>query len=181
MRGRNIKRTLLHLMPRSRRPSAPVRLGQYRPALDRTLFVLALFGFLVVVHLALQDRIGFSRGCIGIQTSEAVESSFNCELVTKSESGMLLGVSNIVWGFAFYITVALLGAAVMALPDRTALLKRVRAVVVLLGFAYALFLVSKQVDMGEYCALCLTSAFVTTLLFFVLAIDYFRPSSSSTP
>ncbi len=169
--------------PRRREPvPAPVpqtgRLSQYRPPLDRAFFALSLVGFLVVVHLGLQDRIGFSRGCMGFQTNEAVESAFNCELVTGSEAGTFLGLSNIAWGIAFYVTVALLGAAAMALPARTALLKRLRGGVVVLGFAYALFLVSKQVEMGEYCALCLTSAAITALLFTLLIVDFFRPNTS---
>lgn len=173
-------------MPKSRRrdiaPPAPSgRLSQYRPALDRTFFALSLLGFLVVVHLGLQDRIGFSRGCLGFTTSEAVESSFNCEVVTQSDSGTLLGLSNVAWGLAFYAMVALLGAAAMALPARTAMLKRLRGLLVVAGFAYALFLVGKQIDMGEYCALCLTSAAITTLLFVVLALDFFRPNPSVQP
>lgn len=168
-------------MPKARRRETPEgRLAQYRPWIDRTLFVLSLVGLLVVVHLWLQQERGFDRGCFGFSTSQAVEDSFNCEAVTESDAGQFLGLSNVVWGLAFYLSVALLGAGAMAIPERTSLLKRIRAVVIGLGFLYALYLVNVQFNViGELCALCLTSAGVTAALFVVMLYDLSRPNLTS--
>ena len=170
-------------MPQATGTAAPVSaagpLSVYRPPLDRALFVLSLVGILVVVHLALNQRIGFSRGCLGFTTSEAVEETFNCEVVTGGEQGKLLGVSNTVWGFLFYFGVAFLGGALVALPGQTALFKRLRAAAIGVGFVYALYLVYVQFFvLHELCALCLTSATIIALMAVLTAIDLFSSNTS---
>lgn len=169
-------------MSKVRHREAPSgRLATYRPALDRAVFVLSLLGFLVVVHLWLQQERGFDRGCFGFSAGQAVEDAFNCEVVTESDAGKFLGLSNTVWGLTFYLSIAFLSAAAMALPQRTALLKRLRGAAIVLGFIYALYLVHLQFNvLGELCALCLTSAGVTTLLFAITAYDFSRPNLKST-
>lgn len=176
------RRSLLS-MPKARRRETPSGLlALYRPVLDRTIFVLSLLGILVVVHLWLQQERGFDRGCFGFSTSQTVEDAFNCEVVTESDAGKFLGLSNVVWGLAFYVSVALTSAAAMALADRTAMLKRLRAGLIVLGFLYALYLIHVQFNvLGELCALCLTSAGVTAALMAVTAYDYFRPNPSTSP
>ncbi len=168
-------------MSASRRPVSAGRLSHYRPVLDRTLFVLALLGVLLVIHLWMQQERGFDQGCFGFNTEyeQARQATFDCEAVTQSDAGSFLGLSNVVWGLAFYLTVALLGAGVALLPARTALLKKIRGVVIVLGFLYAIWLVNVQFNvLGDLCALCLISAGITTLLFLTLALDFFQPNPS---
>ncbi len=168
------------LMPPSSRP-AESGLSQYRPVLDRALFGFSLLGLLVVVHLWIQQARGFDRGCFGFNTAfEKAQQTFDCELVAQSSQGTFLGLSNVVWGFGFYLVVALLCAGVAFLPDRRALFKQLRAAAVGLGFLYALYLVYAQfTQVGALCALCLVSSAITTLLFALVSTDLYRSKTPS--
>jgi len=158
------------------------RSGSYRPVLDRTLLGLALVGVLIVVHLSIQQERGFDRGCLGVPTLDAVESTFDCSAVVNSGGGTFLGLSNIVWGLGFYGTVALLTfGGLLARSSRRRWLTGTRVAVLTGGFAYSVYLVHLQVNvLGKLCALCMASAAVATLLFGIqLAILSFDSSSSS--
>lgn len=154
----------------------------YRPPIDRTLFALALLGLLVVVHLWMQQERGFDRGCFGFNTAfEQRQQAFDCELVTESEQGTFLGLSNVVWGLGFYAVVALLGAGVAFMPDRRAQLRKLRLIVIAIGFLYAVYLVYAQfTQVGALCALCLISAGITTLLFATAGFDFYRSTAASS-
>ncbi len=137
---------------------------------------MALLGLLVTVHLMIQQGRGFDRGCLGFTTSAAVEATFDCNAVVTSGAGKLLGVSNAVWGFLFYVVVAALSAVIAFVSGQTLTrLKVIRALLIVFGFLYSVFLVSYQyIAVREFCALCLMSALVALALFVIQAVAYFR-------
>jgi protein-disulfide isomerase/uncharacterized membrane protein len=153
------------------------RLGEYRPMWNRVLLGLALLGVLVVTHLYIQKGRGFDRGCFGFSAPETVQASFNCSAVVSSSAGTFLGVSNVYWGFGFYGVITLLTLGFL-LAGRTwrRRLNGLRTIALTGGLVYAAYLVYVQfVQLGDLCALCLTSAGVTTVLFAVQAASLFVP------
>jgi protein-disulfide isomerase/uncharacterized membrane protein len=144
------------------------RLGTYRPAFDRVFFGLALFGALVAVHLLIQQGRGFDRGCLGFSepAAAAQANTFNCEMVTQSGAGTLIGVSNAWWGLGFYLAVAGLSVAAASLRDQRLRFSATRAALVGGGLLYSAYLTYHQfAGLGALCALCLTSAGVSLALF----------------
>ncbi|MDX1530026.1 MAG: vitamin K epoxide reductase family protein [Rhodothermales bacterium] len=142
--------------------AAPAPTG---PRLNLPIFLLALVGVLVVVHLWIQVERGFTHGCLGFSapTGEIAE----CSEVVSSDAGSVLGFSNVFLGLAFYLGIAVLrfGAAAVRGP----LAQRLRyasTAVVSVGFLYAAWLLVYQAAvLDRYCVLCLISAGVTATLF----------------
>lgn len=157
----------------------PSRLTAFRPVLDRVIFGLALLGMLTAAHLYIQQERGFDRGCFGFSAPGATAA--DCAVVIQSGASTLLGVSNAIWGFGFYLVVAALSFALPFVRERTLrTLKRVRALLIAFGFLYSAYLVFYQVtEIGEYCVLCLISAGIVTTLFILQIVDLLRPSSPS--
>ncbi len=163
--------------------SAPgrARLAAYRPLLDRLIFGLALVGVFVTVHLWVQKQQSFVNGCFGF--GEGAESgTFDCGAVLQSGASELFGVSNVVWGFLFYLFLAGLSFAVAtAGAARRPALKKARAGLLGFGFFYSLYLVYYQYAyVEEWCALCLTSAVLVTLMLALQVYDYATSARSST-
>lgn len=145
------------------------------------MYVLALLGALVVVHLWIQQGRGFDRGCLGFTTSASVEAAFDCEVVVQSGAGSMLGVSNVVYGLLFYLAVAAITFLMASRGDRRERMKRIRAAVIGAGFLYTAYLVFIQtIQLGQYCALCLISAAIVTTLFVLQMIDLSRPAPRSS-
>jgi protein-disulfide isomerase/uncharacterized membrane protein len=146
------------------------RLGTRRPILGRVLFGLALLGVLVAVHLLIQQGRGFDRGCLGFSepAAAAQASTFNCEMVTQSGAGTLLGLSNAWWGIGFYLAVAGLSVAAAALERQRLRFAATRALLIGGGLLYSAYLTYHQfAGLGALCALCLTSAGIALALFLV--------------
>mgnify|MGYP001952934408 CR=1 FL=1 len=152
------------------------RLHSYHPIFDRALFVLALLGVIVTVHLIIQQGRGFDRGCLGF--SAPTGAAADCNLVVQSDAGKLFGISNAVWGLGYYLVLAAIGAAVAFASGRTVQqLKQGRAALIVFGLLYSLYLVYVQYfQIGEFCVLCLTSASIVTLLFIVQAVEFMQTS-----
>ena len=149
--------------------------------MERTLFGFSLLGMLVVVHLALQEQRGFDRGCLGLADG-GMASSFDCAAVVGSEAGMFLGLSNVVWGFAFYVAMAVLTFLVVRASriERPSVAK-LRAGLVGTGLLYTAYLMYVQfVQLDAFCALCLTSAGIVTTMAGVIALPVLFSSSSSS-
>lgn len=160
------------------------RLQSYRPVLDRVIFGLSLVGVLVVTHLFIQQSRNFDRGCFGFSSLDAAEQTFNCSAVLSSPSGQLLGVSNLGWGLGFYLLVAGLTAALFWVRSEIrGWVHGVRAAFLVGGFCYSIYLSYLQATtIGAFCALCLVSAAVVTLLFGTqLAALVTQPSTVETP
>ena len=154
------------------------RLSSYRPVFDRLLFGVSLLGVLVAVHLLIQQGRGFDRGCLGFSAPAAAAqaSTFNCELVTQSGAGTLLGVSNAWWGIGFYLAVAGLSAAAVFMARRFPF-AAARAALIAGGLGYSAYLTYHQfAGLGALCALCLTSAAIALVLFIVQAVMLARPA-----
>lgn len=157
---------------RSGRPAE--RLSSYRPVLDRIVFGIALLGMLTAAHLFIQQERGFDRGCLGFSAPTAAPA--DCSVVTQSEASQLFGVSNAVWGFLFYALIAGMSLALPTAGRRVASLKKARALLIGVGFAYSMYLVYYQAaELNEFCVLCLISASLVTLLFILQLVDAFRP------
>lgn len=156
------------------------RLDVYRPAIDRTIAGLALLGLIVVVHLGLQQAQGFEQGCFGFAELRSTQSAFDCAAVVTSEASTLLGVSNIVWGALFYVSVAVLSYAALIVSSWRLRAKQIRAGMIGGGFLYTGYLVYYQVvQLNELCALCLVSAGIVTLLFLLQATSLLLSNRST--
>ncbi|MFK7846419.1 MAG: thioredoxin domain-containing protein [Rhodothermales bacterium] len=154
--------------------SGSALLGTYRPFIDQALFALAIIGVIVTVHLWIQQGRGFDQGCWGFNPPAAGEvSTFNCEAVVTSDAGKLLGISNVYWGMMFYGLLSVLGFLVgKATVNDVSKFKKLRAGLIGLGFLYSLYLVNVQINgIGEYCALCLTSAGIMGVMFLIMLYD----------
>jgi len=152
----------------------------YRPWIERALFGFSLLGMLVVGHLALQEQRGFDRGCLGLADG-GMSSSFDCAAVVSSEAGTFLGLSNVVWGFAFYAAMAVLTFLVVrANRMQRPTVAKLRAGLIGTGLLYTAYLMYVQfVELDAFCALCTTSAAIVTTLAGIIAFPLLSSSSSS--
>lgn len=139
----------------------------------RVIFGIALFGALLTVHLWIQSERGFSQGCFGFSGPQdsGVEE---CTTVVSSDAGKLFGISNIVYGFFFFGTIAALGfASILTRADTTRKLRKASLAVSTIGVLYALFLFGYQVfALQMFCQLCLTTGLTTAILFGVHAVEW---------
>ena len=154
------------------------RLRTSRPLLERAVYLLAVIGILVCVHLFIQQSRGFDRGCFGFSGPQPVAAS--CEAVTQSSAGQLLGVSNAIWGGLFYLAVAALTVAfAYAKETLRGSLKVARSVLVGGGLLYSGYLTQYQLTrFAEPCKLCLISAAIVLVLALIHAYDLLKPLSS---
>ena len=163
----------------SKRTPPPIpKLKTLRPVLDRLVFIFALLGVLTTIHLFIQQNRGFDQGCFGFSTNAEVEAVFDCSVVTESNAAKIFGISNVYWGFSFYVFIVALSFSVwISSSRRRQLLKRIRALSIFFGFIYSAYLVYFQFfGIEELCALCLTSATIETFLLSLVMVDYFsRP------
>ncbi len=145
----------------------------FRPVIDRIVFLLVLLGVLTTVHLWIQQNRGFDRGCLGVAMSDSIEENFDCKSVLLSDAGTFMGIPNTVSGHIFYDLLVLLSLAIIFVEaGKVALLKNIRSVLILGGFGYTCYLVYFQYFvLGEFCALCLISAAVVTLLLITQILD----------
>src|SRR5690606_19465328 len=148
-------------------PAAPTAAG---PRLNLPIFLLALFGVLVVVHLWVQQRADFAFGCTG--AGDAASGS-GCAEVTSSAYSSFLGVDLLVWGGLFYLVVAALRVGVAATrPQSSHSLRTASVAVVSVGFLFVVYLLGVQAFvLGQFCALCLASAATVTVLFVLHLIE----------
>lgn len=160
-------------------PSLVSRFSVSRPLFDRLHFALAVVGLLVVVHLSIMVDRGFDRGCFGFSEPTA---TVECEIVTTSDAGSFIGVSNSTWGLVYYGILVLLGLLAGPLdPRRAALWRPARVAIVTFGLLYSGWLVYVQAtEIGAFCKLCLMSAGITLLLFLLVVAEARSSSASST-
>lgn len=158
------------------------RLRRYRPRLERYMFGLSMLGLLDVAHLFIQQHRAFEGGCLGLATLGAGASPFNCAAVTAGPGSEFLGVSNMTWGFGFYLSVGLLTVLIFwAEPHIRMWMQGGRVGALLGGFSYSAYLTYLQVGPLEaLCLLCLGSALIVTCLLGV-QVAALVSSASSTP
>ncbi len=149
----------------------------FRPVIDRVVFVLTLLGVLTTVHLWIQQNRGFDRGCLGITLSESIEENFDCESVLLSEAGTFFGIPNTVSGHLFYDLLLLLSLSLVFLDDkRINIIKNLRLLFIVGGVCYTGYLVYYQYFvLGEFCALCLISATIVSILLITQVFDRLLP------
>lgn len=155
------------------------RLRSYHPRLERVLFGLSLLGLLDVLHLFIQQNRGFEDGCLGLASLEGASSTFDCAAVTTGPGSELLGISNMTWGFGFYLAVALLTVCVFwVAPHVREWMQGVRTSVLTGGILYTGYLTALQVsEIGAFCTLCLISAVIATCLFGAQIALFFTSST----
>ena len=148
------------------------RLATHRLLYERILFVLALAGVLVTVHL----NVWYGAEQI-VSDDPVCGVGFDCEAVLASDPA-LLGIPSAVSGLLFYLVVAGLCAGIAFLTDeRRDLLKKVRLGLIGVGFLYSMYLTGYQFfGLSDRCLLCLFSATVITLMAVVQALYLFKPA-----
>jgi len=135
----------------------------------RWMYLVALLGLLVVARLYLDSQQNFELGCLGFEATEQLD----CGKVVNSAAGTFLGISNIVWGALFYLTVALLSLArLFVAPALEMRLKQAVTGMVGVGVAYTSYLVYYQYAvLHAFCILCLLSALMVGTLAVLAYID----------
>lgn len=140
------------------------------PRLNLPIFLLALVGILVVVHLWVQAQAGFAFGCTGAGDAA---SGAGCAEVTTSVYSDFLGLNLLVWGGAFYVLLAALRAGIAALkPPTSDTLRTASLALTSVGFLFVLYLVYVQAFvLGAFCTLCLISSLTVTALFVLHLVE----------
>ncbi len=146
------------------------------PRLNLPIFVLALFGVLVVVHLWVQQRADFVFGCTGAGDAA---SAGGCADVTSSVYSSFVGVSLLAWGAAFYLALAALRFGVAAAkPPLSETLRKVSFGVSTVGILFAAYLVTVQAFvLGQFCVLCLLSSLTVATIFVLHLVEHFKGGS----
>jgi len=152
--------------------------------LRRILVGVALLGVLLVTHLWLQSLNGFANGCSGLAPQidsfdiTAAPAASGCADVTSGPYANFLGVSNILWGFLFYGLMSLLRLAYTATAnDRLRLASFGLAGI---GIGYTGYLVYLQaVVIKSFCALCMTSAGLVTVLLVLHILEHRKMGAAS--
>lgn len=156
---------------------------RYCPQLEGLLFGLSLLGTLLVMHLYVQQTRGFTEGCFGFGAVDAA-SIFDCAAVTTGPGSELFGVSNLVWGFAFYGAVAICTVGIFLVrPHLREWVQGLRTTLLTGGVLYSGVLTYLQLGALEgICPLCLASTVIVTLLFGTqISVLAFSSSSVDTP
>ncbi|MEO0559183.1 MAG: vitamin K epoxide reductase family protein [Bacteroidota bacterium] len=150
--------------------------------LRRIIVGVALLGVLLVTHLWLQSLNGFENGCSGLAPQvdsfdiTAAPTESGCATVTSGPFASFLGVSNILWGFLFYGLLSVLRLAYTATAnDRLRLASFGLAGI---GMGYTGYLVYLQaVVIKSFCALCMTSAALVTVLLILHILEHRKVGS----
>ena len=132
----------------------------YHKTIERILYVLALAGIGLTLHIALwygeggsssdDPLCGVGSNCIGVIANDPAP----------------LGIPSAWWGFVFYALIGLSGILITQnFSGLRNILIKVRAFIVGLGWLYSLFLTILQaVAIDGWCQLCLYSFTIVTLI-----------------
>lgn len=142
----------------------------YRKTFERLLYILALAGVGLTLHIALW----YSGGTLSTEDPFCGVGS-NCVGVIASDPAPL-GLPSAWWGFLFYMTVFITGLLIAYnISGLGAHLKKARAFVVGAGWCYSLFLTLLQATaIDGWCQLCLVSFAIVTLITLITFVGLFR-------
>lgn len=142
----------------------------YRKTFERLLYILALAGVGLTLHIALW----YSGGTPSTEDPFCGVGS-NCVGVIASDPAPL-GLPSAWWGFLFYMTVFITGLLIAYnISGLGAHLKKARAFVVGAGWCYSLFLTLLQATaIDGWCQLCLVSFAIVTLITLITFMGLFR-------
>lgn len=134
--------------------------------IHRLILWLSLIGMILVLHLWVQKARGFDQGCLGLNKPVFVQQG-GCSEVSDLPASHLFGLSNAVWGYAFYFGLALISfAKILARPVWARRLHGLSEVGVLLALLYSGYLVYQMGFVAQaWCVLCVTSAALIVGLF----------------
>jgi len=140
----------------------------------KLIFLFSVLGILTTVHLYIMNERGFDQGCFGFETNAQIEDSFDCESVI--DVGLtIMGMSNIFWGFTYYLILMLAGLlpVLFSFSFKQNMIK-IRNFLIGIGFIYSAYLAYIQhFELNEYCALCLISGIISTILLGLLIYSKF--------
>ena len=148
----------------------------YRKTFERLLYILALAGVGLTLHIALW----YSGGTSGAEDPLCGVGS-NCAGVIASDPAPL-GLPSAWWGFLFYMTVLISGLLIAYnVSGHGVNFKKARACVVGAGWGYSLFLTLLQATtIDGWCQLCLASFVIVTLIALVTFMGLFkRPTTNA--
>ena len=136
----------------------------------KLIFIFSVLGILTTIHLYIMNERGFDQGCFGFESTQHVEDTFDCESVI--DKGLtILGMSNIFWGFCFYMAITFL-CLLPSLINNSINFHKYRKILIIVGFFYSIYLAYQQhFILNEYCALCLISGVISTILFILIFIN----------
>lgn len=149
----------------------------YRKNLERFLYILALAGIGLTVHIALwydganntdaDPLCGMGANCIGVIANDPAP----------------LGIPSAWWGFLFYVAIAFGGILISKNVGGFGIrLVKGRVAVVGLGWIYSLFLTLLQATaIDGWCQLCLYSFSIVTLIAGVTFYSFLKKSSANQP
>ncbi|MCY3628873.1 MAG: vitamin K epoxide reductase family protein [Rhodothermaceae bacterium] len=148
----------------------------YRKNLERLLYVLALAGVGLTLHIALWYSEGGSAGA-----DPLCSIGSDCTGVIASDPAPL-GIPSAWWGFLFYITIAV-GSVLISrnISGLGSQLIKGRMVIVGLGWIYSLFLTLLQATaIDGWCQLCLYSFSIVTLIAGVTLYSFLKKSPTNS-
>jgi protein-disulfide isomerase len=127
--------------------------------INRIIFLIAIIGMSLAIHLWIQQERGFDRGCWGVGPQHAPALT-GCNDPALERASSLFGVSNAVWGYAFYLLVGALTLGKIFLGAAGSTRCRSLAEIVVAGAApYTGYLVFYQIHTAKaVCPLCMVSA-----------------------
>jgi len=140
---------------------------------DATIYILSILGLLNAGYLWFL----YSRPeKIGCAISE-------CQMVRESAFSSLLGVDLPIWGFFFFLAIAIYTMLKMQLKHLPSRLEKLGLVFyTMTGFLFSAYLTYIEFFvLGAICQWCVVSATIGTLLFIVVLIKYrqnFEPVES---
>lgn len=136
--------------------------------LIRIIFAVALAGLFLVTEMYVQKTYG--RGCF----SPEAANELTCEQVFESSAGTFLGLSNVIWGFVFYLGIAVLRFGYVA--SKNGLFRKLSFAGTAFGFLYSGYLTYYQyfgdLALVDPCKLCLWSAAIATVLFILHIVEH---------
>lgn len=133
--------------------------------INRLILWLSLVGMVLVLHLWVQKSRNFDQGCLGLD-KPAIVVDLGCQAEDLQAASHLLGISNAVWGYAFYFTLALAAfGKIIASAKAARRLHQLGEAVMLPALLYSGYLVYQMAFVAHaYCLLCLSSAILVVVL-----------------
>jgi uncharacterized membrane protein len=124
-----------------------------------SIFVLAIFGIAIALHVWIQTEKGNDGGCIDIGTYLGVE--VNCSKSALQKASLFFGLSPSILGYLFYWLLGTLALGNLVMPLKHARMCRI-GIDVSLGAAipYTWYLMYLQFSAHTVCPYCILSALI---------------------
>lgn len=146
--------------------------------INRLIFLTSVIGMCLAVHLWIQQERGFDRGCWGVGAQRAPVAA-GCNDPALEKASELWGVSNAVWGYAFYLAVGALALGKIFLGSvGSSRCRGAAEIAVTAALPYTAYLVFYQIRIAKaVCPLCMVSAGLVVLLAILHFLQWRRDES----